>query len=92
LLPNLQVGDAYVVAGLLPHCQDDRIATVDEKQVKGVCEDVLAVASEMIAAMQRFRLESGLDMHCRVGASLGPVLAGMLGRLQPRFVHPSPLT
>ena len=79
----LQVGDAYVVAGLLPCCGDAERSDAEE-QVQKVCADVLSVARDMIATMRRFRADTGRAVHCRMGASLGPVLAGMLGRLQPR--------
>jgi len=39
----------------------------------------------MIAVVAACREETGRELHCRIGVSAGEVLAGVLGRLQPRF-------
>jgi class 3 adenylate cyclase len=49
-----------------------------------VCGDVLAAARAMILALRDYRRRTGSALHCRVGVSLGDVVAGVLGHLQPR--------
>ena len=50
-----------------------------------VCEGLLRVARSMLAAMAAARDSGAGDLHCRIGIGAGPVLAGVLGLLQPRF-------
>jgi hypothetical protein len=83
------VGDAYVAAGFLPlaqpwpgPCDDGHAAAMLAGQA---CDRVLLAARDMIAAVAACREETGRDVHCRIGVSAGEVLAGVLGRLQPRF-------
>ena len=90
------IGDAYIVAGFLPSpaaaappapaagsVTDG--AGGAEPPARAVCRDVLRLAVRMIEAVAARRAETGRAVHCRVGVSLGPVVAGTLGRLQPRF-------
>jgi class 3 adenylate cyclase len=46
---------------------------------------MLCLAHLMIDAVREVGKDSGLDLHCRIGISTGEVIAGTLGRLQPRF-------
>ncbi len=84
------VGDAYVAAGFLPQAQPSQFQC-DEKAAAAAleagqaCDRVLLAARDMIAAVAACREETGRDVHCRIGVSAGEVLAGVLGRLQPRF-------
>ena len=65
------VGDAYLAAAFRP---DGRAAA-----------GVLAAARAMLAAMAECRRATGRDVRCRIGIAVGQVVAGVLGRLQPRF-------
>ena len=82
------VGDAYVAAGFLQQAQhssfkcDENAVALEAGQA---CDRVLLAARDMIAAVAACREETGRDVHCRIGVSAGEVLAGVLGRLQPRF-------
>ena len=82
------IGDAYIVAGFLPSPPPaDGAGAAPELAAEGrrVCRDVLRLAVRMIDVVEARRAETGLAVHCRIGVSLGPVVAGTLGRLQPRF-------
>ena len=88
------VGDAYIAAGFLPKacildCIDgDGIENVNAEAnaaASRICQDILALSGAMLASVGRYRKETGKDIHCRIGISAGPILAGVLGRLQPRF-------
>lgn len=61
------IGDAYmVVGGLAP-------------QTEGHCSRVADVGLDMLEAVERFRRESGVDLHVRVGMHVGPAVAGVVG-------------
>lgn len=82
------VGDAYICAAFAPaETPESYDATV--ASIVGMCCDVLAVAGDMLSAVEEFRTGSGpaggLQVGCRIGVSAGTVLCGALGRLQPRF-------
>jgi class 3 adenylate cyclase len=63
-----------------------RHAAVDATATTGqVCDRVLRAARDMITAVAACREETGRNVHCRIGVSVGEVLAGVLGHLQPRF-------
>ena len=47
---------------------------------------MLAVAKGLISRMVSHRESTGVDLHGRIGVSVGPVISGVLGVLQPRFV------
>ena len=79
------IGDAYIVAGFLPPVGPDTLAGVHEREVRRVCEDVLEVSRAMLRAAEAHRRGDGRDVHCRIGISLGTVITGVLGRLQPRL-------
>ncbi|MCV0402557.1 MAG: hypothetical protein K5924_02475 [Chloroflexi bacterium] len=61
------IGDAYmVVGGLAPNPENH-------------CGRVAEVGLEMIAATERYRAETGTDLHIRVGMHVGPAVAGVVG-------------
>ncbi len=61
------IGDAYmVVGGLAPTPRNH-------------CGRVADVGLEMLKASERFRAESGVDLHIRVGMHMGPAVAGVVG-------------
>jgi hypothetical protein len=86
------IGDAYIVATLLPPCNtatDDEAATDSSaaynehrKQLQTACTGALEVARAMIEAVEEYRQTSGSELRCRIGLSVGPVVAGVVGRLQ----------
>jgi hypothetical protein len=80
------IGDAYIVAGLLPFEGDRSISpgSFDQESAR-VCRDVLDVAAAMIEALAVHRATTGQDVDGRIGVSVGTVVSGVLGRLQPRF-------
>jgi hypothetical protein len=80
------IGDAYIVAGLLPS-EGDTTLTPGHFNAKSarVCQDMLDVAATMIKALAEHRATTGQDVDGRIGISVGMVVAGVLGRLQPRF-------
>ena len=79
------IGDAYIVAGLLPPCDPGAPAGAHASEVRRVCASVLEVARAMLRAAAAYRRDGGRDVHCRIGISLGLVVTGVLGRLQPRL-------
>ena len=84
------IGDAYIVVGFLPYGGGRGGASDDEgrptgAQARRVCAALLAAAREILAAVSACRREDGSEVQCRIGAAAGPVLAGVLGTLQPRF-------
>jgi hypothetical protein len=79
------IGDAYIVAALLPVAGADGAGPPTARGAARVCEEVLAVAHGILAAVADYRAATGRAIHCRIGVATGPVLAGVLGRLQPRF-------
>jgi class 3 adenylate cyclase len=70
------VGDAYIVAALLPE---------GETQRRCACLGLLEVAKTMIEGMRKHHRETGQQLHCRIGAATGDVTTGVLGHLQTRF-------
>jgi hypothetical protein len=71
-------GDAYVACALLPPSRTDA-AVID------ACRRALAAAGAMLRAAESPGPAGGGRVLCRIGIGLGPVVAGVLGRLQPRF-------
>ena len=49
------------------------------------CRCMMDVAQRIREAIQQYNAEHGLHLQCRMGMDAGPVVAGMKGRLQPRF-------
>lgn len=64
--------------------EDDEPARISETRTR--CVDMLMVADGLIAQLATHRKRSGIDLHGRIGISLGSTESGVLGRLQPRFV------
>jgi class 3 adenylate cyclase len=61
------IGDAYMVVGGLAPSPDNH------------CGRVAEVGLDMIDATERFRRETGIDLHIRVGMHVGPAVAGVVG-------------
>jgi class 3 adenylate cyclase len=85
------IGDAYIVATLLPLCTtasgDDFTAGSNSKVenqllLQAACKGALEVAGAMIEAMEEHQQTTGSKLQCRIGLSVGPVVAGVIGRLQ----------
>jgi class 3 adenylate cyclase len=88
------VGDAYIVATLLPPRDiqwDDEIANSSgvnmewKQQLQAACAGALEVARAMIGAVEEYQQTTGSELGCRIGLSVGSVLAGVVGRLQVPF-------
>jgi class 3 adenylate cyclase len=62
------IGDAYMVVGGLPEARADH------------AEAVALMALEMRDAVARVAAETGYDLQVRIGASTGPVVAGVIGK------------
>ncbi len=61
------IGDAYmVVGGLAPNAENH-------------CGRVANVGLDMLDAVERYRRETGTDLHVRIGMHLGPAVAGVVG-------------
>lgn len=92
------IGDAYIAATLLPPGPNwaDNDDTDDDAEAGGcsssadqgrrqqlleACIGALEVARAMIEAVEEHR---PLELRCRIGLSVGPVMAGVVGRLQVR--------
>jgi class 3 adenylate cyclase len=73
------IGDAYVAAALLPPGSPENVEAA-------ACCRVLEAARAMINAVGACRQSTGrAGLACRIGVSIGDVLAGVVGQLQPRF-------
>ena len=70
------VGDAYIVAALLPDGVQQR---------RCACQGMLEVAKAMINGLERHFAETGQRVQCRIGVAVGEVTTGVLGHLQTRF-------
>ena len=81
------VGDAYICAGFIPSSG----ATAGGRAEVHI--HMLEAAAAMMNAVQAFNATEPIQgaganigpLRCRIGVSAGPVLAGVLGRLQPRY-------
>ena len=61
-------------------------SSVDGRQHDAnVCACVVNVAWAMIDAVKAYSAQHDTKIECRIGVSSGQVLAGMLGKLQPRY-------
>ena len=83
------IGDAYIVATLFPPCisasvdnQESSAVKEHKLQLQAACQGALEVALAMIEALEEHRLTTGSTLECRIGLSIGPVVAGVIGRLQ----------
>jgi class 3 adenylate cyclase len=61
------IGDAYMVVGGLPELMEDHTARVAD------------MALELREEMARMSAAAGQGVHCRIGISVGPVVAGVIG-------------
>lgn len=61
------IGDAYMVVGGLAPSPENH------------CGRVAEVGLDMLEATERFRNETGVDLHIRVGMHMGPAVAGVVG-------------
>ena len=83
------VGDAYICAGFLPLSGDEAAGlergSSSSDGFTQVCAEMLAAAKKIFRAVAAHRWPAGTVGACRIGVSAGSVVAGGLGRLQPRF-------
>lgn len=95
------MGDAYIVAGILPKSAADGpaggvvgTAIVGDSaatpralatRTRDVCARMLRLGGVVLEGMAACRRETGLDVHGRVGIAIGSAVLGALGKLQPRF-------
>ncbi len=95
------VGDAYIAATLLPLGPTSadgadadaggygaRTDTDRRQLLQESCMGALEVARAMIEAVEEHRRSEGSELRCRIGLSVGPVVAGVVGRLQVRSLQP----
>lgn len=61
------IGDAYMAAAGIPEPSPDHT------------ERVTRMALDMLAFIERLRLETGMDIAIRIGIASGPVMAGVIG-------------
>ena len=61
------IGDAYMVVGGLPEHMEDHAARVAD------------MALELREEIVRMSVAAGVDIHCRIGMNVGPVVAGVIG-------------
>lgn len=62
------IGDAYMVAGGVPHAAGDHAAAVAD------------LAMAMLRELERFNFEYNTSLSIRVGISTGPLVGGVIGR------------
>jgi adenylate cyclase len=62
------IGDAYMVASGLPVRSEQH------------SDRLVRMGIDMLDAIARLRVESGLDVNLRIGIATGPVMAGVIGR------------
>jgi class 3 adenylate cyclase len=86
------IGDAYIVATLLPPCTSLSEAgdvagctSSFKEQLQAACKGALEVARAMLEAMEEHQRITGSKLQCRIGLSVGPVVAGVIGRLQVHY-------
>ena len=76
------VGDAYEAAAFFSSGADER---EDGGRKADICASVDRIARAFIAIVTSLGKAKGKKLSCRVGVASGWVVAGMLGKLQPRF-------
>jgi len=84
------IGDAYEAAAWLSDSYDGTCTTREEYEALqqrdvDVCRCMNAVGWAMVEEVRKYSNSKGINIECRVGISSGQVLAGMLGKLSPRF-------
>ena len=75
------VGDAYEAAAFFSSGADER----EDGRKADICASVDRIARAFIAIVTSLGKAKGKKLSCRVGVASGWVVAGMLGKLQPRF-------
>jgi len=78
------IGDAYIIVGWLP-CSDEADSERKRLAERAVCMEMLVVAGELLQALEACSSTTGVNWHARIGIGVGDAIAGVLGRLQPRF-------
>lgn len=61
------IGDAYMVAGGLPHPMPDHVT------------QVLGLGFDMLEILKKHNEKYGYDLQLRIGAASGPLIAGVIG-------------
>lgn len=83
------IGDAYEAAAWLSdgtcEAMDDEANEEQQMRDIDVAHKMHAIGWAMIAAVKSYSEQTTSKIECRVGLSSGQVLAGMLGKLSPRF-------
>ena len=74
---------AYIVVGWLP--DDTEESDAAQRETRHCCMNMLLVADSVLAALEKLRETTGVDLHGRIGVATGRTISGVLGRLQPRF-------
>eukprot|EP00292_Cryptomonas_paramecium_P001906 CAMPEP_0113701888 /NCGR_PEP_ID=MMETSP0038_2-20120614/24846_1 /TAXON_ID=2898 /ORGANISM="Cryptomonas paramecium" /LENGTH=939 /DNA_ID=CAMNT_0000625873 /DNA_START=794 /DNA_END=3610 /DNA_ORIENTATION=+ /assembly_acc=CAM_ASM_000170 len=77
------IGDAYIVAGLIPAATESRVENV--RRTRRACSRVMRLAAMVLEELRGVREETGLSIRARLGIGFGEVVVGALGRLQPRI-------
>lgn len=85
------IGDAYEAAAWLSDSHDsaflEDVDVFEEQQQRDseICRKMNAVGWAMVDEVKNYSHTVGINIECRVGIASGQVLAGMLGKLSPRF-------
>jgi class 3 adenylate cyclase len=82
------VGDAYIVAAWLSDADPRHVRKdgFDTARAQKLCHKMLWLAGRMCDTIDSFRTKQGNRISGRIGISVGNVVVGALGSLQPR-VH-----
>ena len=82
------VGDAYIVAAWLSDADPRHVKNegLDTARAQKLCHKMLWLAGRMCDTIDSFRTKQGNRISGRIGISVGNVVVGALGSLQPR-VH-----
>jgi len=83
------IGDAYIVAGWLPHHDDHddpEWKKAAQESTAKICTKMLFLAGGMLDILDKFTTRCGKRVSARIGMGRGQVVVGALGSLQPR-VH-----
>ena len=88
------VGDAYICAGFFPGMDDyemesdadlNSVTSSDGGSAALVCAGLLAASKAMLQVVETTQWSKTSPAACRIGISAGSIVAGGLGKLQPRF-------
>ena len=81
-----QDGDADAAQALLGTRFEQQERQRQHEGDAEICRSVVCVAGALVEVVKRISKERGLEhLSCRCGVASGTVIAGMLGKLQPRF-------